>query len=92
MRPDFALPQIATGDLDIAVVSQLPPPKFPLSDKFEPGAVKMVGFQAAFRRWAFPRVGAGRRAGARERRLHIRLRDAEFDGRPVGVPPGVFGK
>jgi hypothetical protein len=53
MRPDFALPQIATGDLDIAVVGQLPLPKFPLSDKFEPGAVKMAGFEAAFRRWAF---------------------------------------
>jgi len=31
----FAFPQIATGDLDIAVVSQLPPPNLPLGDEFE---------------------------------------------------------
>jgi hypothetical protein len=51
MRSGFPLSQIATSELDIAVVGQLPPPKFALSDKFEPGAVKMAGFEAASRRW-----------------------------------------
>jgi hypothetical protein len=49
-RPNFTFPQITARDLDIAVVGQLPSPKFPLGDEFEPGPVKMVGFEAAFRR------------------------------------------
>jgi hypothetical protein len=48
MRLEFPFPQIATRDLDIAVVGQLPSPKFPLGDKFETGSVKMVGFEATF--------------------------------------------
>ena len=50
MRSDLALPQISAGDLDIAVVSQLAATKLPLGDEFEPRSVKMVGFEAAFRR------------------------------------------
>jgi hypothetical protein len=41
-------PEIATGDLDIAVVGQLSPPKFALGDQFEPGATQVVGFKAPF--------------------------------------------
>jgi hypothetical protein len=48
-RWGLPLPQIAAGDFDIAVIGQLPPPKFPLGDQFEPGSVKVVGFKAAFR-------------------------------------------
>jgi hypothetical protein len=36
MGPDFPFPQVTTGDFDIAVVGQLPPSKFALSDEFEP--------------------------------------------------------
>ena len=43
-RLDFPFSQIATGDLDIPIVGQLPAAKFPLSDEFEPGPVKVVGF------------------------------------------------
>jgi hypothetical protein len=39
--------QIAPGDLNIAVVGQLPPPYLSLGDEFEPGPVKMVGSQSA---------------------------------------------
>jgi hypothetical protein len=46
MRPAFPFPQIATGDLDIAVISQLPPPKFALDNEFKPGPMKIVGFDA----------------------------------------------
>ena len=46
---EFAFTQIAPGDLYIAVVGQLPPPKVPLGDEFEPGPVKMVGFHTSFR-------------------------------------------
>src|SRR5205823_8966045 len=40
---DRPFPQIATGDLDIAVVGQLPPPNLSLGDQFEPGPVKVIG-------------------------------------------------
>jgi hypothetical protein len=43
------LPQIATGDLDITVVGQLPLPNLPFGNEFEPSPVKMVGFDAASR-------------------------------------------
>jgi hypothetical protein len=36
MRPDFSFAQIATGDRDIAIIGQLPPPKFALGEEFEP--------------------------------------------------------
>jgi hypothetical protein len=39
MRPAFPFPQIATGDLDIAVIGQLPTANLPLGDQFEPGSV-----------------------------------------------------
>jgi hypothetical protein len=39
VRPDFPFPQIAPSDLDIAVLGQLSPPKFTLSDQFKAGSV-----------------------------------------------------
>jgi hypothetical protein len=53
MRPTFSFSHIATGDLDIAVVGQLPAANLPFGDQFEPGPVNAVGFEAAFRREGF---------------------------------------
>jgi hypothetical protein len=39
MCPALSFPQIATGDLDIALIGQLPPPNLPLGDQFEPSPV-----------------------------------------------------
>src|SRR5438270_8858324 len=50
VRLDFPVPQIATADLDIAVVGQLPSTNLPFGDQFEPRPVKVVRFEAAFRR------------------------------------------
>ncbi len=50
IRLGLSFPQIATGDLDILIVGQLPAANLPLSDEFEPGAVQVVGFEAPFRR------------------------------------------
>jgi hypothetical protein len=36
-RLDFPFSQIATGDLDIPIVGQLPAANLPFGDKFEPG-------------------------------------------------------
>jgi len=52
-RLDFPFPQIATGDLDVPIVGQLPAANLPLGDEFEPGPVQVVGFEAAFGREGF---------------------------------------
>jgi hypothetical protein len=46
----MALAQISTRDFDVAIVGQLPATDLPLGDEFEPGPVKMVGFEATLRR------------------------------------------
>ena len=43
-RLGFPFPQVATGDLDISIVGQLPAANLPLGDEFEPGPVQVVGF------------------------------------------------
>ena len=48
-RLGFPLPQVASGDLDIAIVSQLPTPDLPLHDEFEPSSMEVIGFDAPFR-------------------------------------------
>jgi hypothetical protein len=45
-RSGTSFVEISAGDLDVAVVGQLPATNLPLDDEFEPGPVKMVGFQA----------------------------------------------
>jgi hypothetical protein len=45
----FAFTQVSTDDLDVAVIGQLRAMHLPLGNDFEPGPVKMVGFQAPFR-------------------------------------------
>src|SRR5438105_3373820 len=91
-RAQCALPQIATGDLDIAIVGQLSPPNLPLGDQFEPGPVKMVGFEAAFRRRCLWKQGLENAPGHADHTLIFADAYAEFDRNPVGVPPGVFGE
>jgi hypothetical protein len=49
VRP-VPFPQIASGDLDIAVGGQLAATNLPLGDQFEPGPMKMISFEASFRR------------------------------------------
>lgn len=68
----FAFSQIAPGDFDVAVVSQLHAPQLSLGDQFEPGPLKMVSFEAPFGRRPLCEVDAGRRADRRPRYLDIR--------------------
>ena len=49
----FPLPQIATADLNISVIGQLPAANLLLGNEFEPSPAKVVGFKAPFRRWGF---------------------------------------
>jgi hypothetical protein len=92
MRLDFPFPQIATGDLDIPIVGQLPATNLPLGDEFEPSPMKMVGFEAAFGREGFQQQDLEDAPGNAHRSLILADADAELDSVPVGVPPGVGRK
>jgi hypothetical protein len=48
--PGLPVPAIASGDLDVAVVGQLPAANLPLGNEFEPGPVQVEPFEAPFRR------------------------------------------
>jgi hypothetical protein len=85
-------PEIATGNLDIAINGQLPPPKFALGDEFEPGSVEMVGFEAPFRRGGLWEQDLEHAPGNANDAFIFAHADAELDGVPVGVPSGVGRK
>jgi hypothetical protein len=89
MRPDLPFPQIATGDLDVAVVGQLPPPNVPFSDEFEPSPVKVIGFEAAFRRGRLTKQDLEDASGNAHHTLIFTDAYAEFEDRAFGAPPGV---
>jgi hypothetical protein len=86
MRPAFPFPQIATGDFDIAIIGQLPPTKFALSDEFEPGAMKMAGFEAPFRRGGLWKQDFEHSPDHSNDAFIIAYPDAEFDGGALGIP------
>jgi hypothetical protein len=88
----FAFAQVATGDLDIAVIGQLPTANLPLGDQFEPGSVKTVGFKAAFGRGGLWKQDLEKAPGNPHYAFILAHPDAELDGVPVGVPPGVRRK
>jgi hypothetical protein len=92
MRKGFPFLQITARDLDIAVVGQLPSPEFPLGDEFEPGPVKMVGFEAPFGCGGPWKQDLEHAPGNANDALILAHADAELDGVPVGVPPGVRRK
>jgi len=88
----FAFAQVATGNLDIAVIGQLPPPNLTLGDEFEPSPVEMVGFEAAFgRRWLWKR-DLEDASGNTHHALVLANPDAELDDAALGIPSGVGRK
>jgi hypothetical protein len=88
----FSFPQIATGDLNIAVVGQLPPPNLPLSDEFEPRPVKMVDFEAAFGRRGLCKQDLKDASGNAHHALILAHTNPELDDGALGVPPSVGRK
>src|SRR6478735_8224717 len=92
MRLDFPFPQIATGDLDIPIVGQLPATNLPLGDEFEPSPMKMVGFEAAFGREGFQQQDLEDAPGNAHDSLILADADAELDHRALRVPAGVWRK
>jgi hypothetical protein len=88
-RPDLSFTQVATGDLDVTIVSQLLPANFPLSDEFEPSPVNVIAFDAPFWRRGLCKQDLEHAPGNTHDSLLLADADAELDGVPVGVPPGV---
>src|SRR6266404_6322910 len=92
MRPDFTVAQIATGDLDIRILCKLAAANLPLGDEFEPGSVKMVGFEAAFRHRGLWKQDLEHASGNAHHALILAHPDAELDDGALRVPPGVGRK
>jgi hypothetical protein len=49
---ELAVPQIAPGDHDVAIVGQVPAAHLPFCDQFEPRPIEVICLQAAFGRGA----------------------------------------
>jgi hypothetical protein len=86
------LPQIPTGDFDIAVFGQLSPSQFTLGDEFEPGPVKVIGFHTPLGCWGLIDQGLEHAPGDTHCAFILADADAELDGQSFGVPPGVGRK
>jgi hypothetical protein len=87
-----SLPQIATSDLDVAIVGQLPPSNLPLCDEFEAGPVKMVGFEASFGRRGLWKQDLENASGNAHHTLIFAHPDAELHDGALGIPSGVRRK
>ena len=87
-----SLPQIATSDLDVAIVGQLPASNLPFCDEFEPGPVKVVGFEAAFRRRGLLKQDFENAPGNAHHTLVLADSNAELDDGTLGIPTGIRRK
>src|SRR5436309_14358256 len=92
VRLDSPVPQIATGDLDIAVVGQLPSTNLLLGDQFEPRPVKVVRFEAAFRRRTLWKQDLENASGHAHHTLIFAAAYTELDDGSLGVPAGIGRK
>jgi hypothetical protein len=91
-RQGFSFPKIASGNLDIPIVGQLPAANLPLGNEFEPGLVKVVGFEAPFRRGGLWKQDLEHAPGNTHHALIFTDADAELDDGALRVPPGVGRK
>jgi hypothetical protein len=87
--PDFPFSQIATGDLDVAIIGQLPAPNLAFRNHFEPRPMEVVGFEAAFSGRGLRKQDLENARGNPHHAFIVAHPDPEFDGVPVEVPPGV---
>src|SRR5712671_5662296 len=71
-RPDFPFPQIATGDLDIPVVGQLPAAEPSVRRRFRAGSAEDDRFRGSVPGWKHLEARVGTRAGKPAPSPHIR--------------------
>src|SRR5438067_2538531 len=84
--------QIATGDLDIAVVGQLPSTNRPFGDQFEPRPVEVVRFEAAFGRRSLWKQVLENASGHAHHTLIFADAYTELDDGSLGVPASIGRK
>jgi len=89
---DFALPQVAAGDLDVAIVRQLATPQSPLDYTLEMGPLEVVSLDAPLGRDGAVDKPAEQGPRNADDALILTYADAELDDLPVGVPAGILGK
>ena len=82
----------APGDLDIAVVGQLPPSQLPFDRKLEPGPLEMEGFEATLRCRRLIEQMLKDAPSHAHGALVLAQQHRELDRIPVAVPPGVLGE
>jgi hypothetical protein len=88
-RCDIPFPQISTRNLDVPIVGQLPAANLPLGDEFEPGPVKMIGFEASFRRGGLWEQDLEHAPRDPDDAFILAHPDSELDGVSLGAPSGV---
>ena len=83
---------IATSDLDVAIVGQLPPSNLPPGNEFEPDSMKVVSIEAAFGRGGLREQDLENAPGNAHHTLIFANADAELDDEAIGIPLGVRRK
>jgi hypothetical protein len=86
------LTQIAAGDLDVAIIGQLPAAQLPLHDQLEPRPLEMEGFHAPLGRRRLIEELLKDPPGDPHGAFVPADDDAELDAIPVIVPSRIFGK
>jgi hypothetical protein len=91
-RSGIPFTEISAGDFDVAVLGQLPATDLPLRDEFEPGPMKIIGFQAPFRCRGLVKKRLEYAPTGTHDAFILTYADAELDGGPFGVPVRIRGK
>jgi hypothetical protein len=89
---EVPLPEIAPGDLDVAIVGQLPAADLSLGDKLEPSSLQMVRLQAPLRRRALVEEALENPPWHPDDGIVLADTDAEFDRVQRYIPSRVFGE
>src|SRR5262249_55885144 len=84
--------QIASSDLDVTIIGQLPPSQLPLDRKLEAGSLEVEGFQATLRRWRLIEQSLEHPPRDPHRALVLAELDGELDRSPVVIPASVLWK
>jgi hypothetical protein len=91
--PGLLVPAGRDSDLDISpILGQLPAANLALGDEFEPGPVKMVGFEAPFECRGLGKQNLEDAPGNPHHALVFAHPDSELDDGAERVPPGIGRK
>jgi len=87
-----ALSQITPGDLDVAIIGQLPPSQLPFDSKLEAGSREMERFQATLRGRRLIEQSLERALRYTHETLVLPEDNGELDRLLLRIPASVFGQ